>query len=717
MKRKITARFLSFLLGGLLLAAAGVSAQNVAYRQTNLASDINTPGIATHVNASLQNTWGLAVVPHLSFFVVNTNNGIAIELDATGSGTGPAGFAIPNAGGTDRGIPVPAIADPDLIFGAAAAGQRPMISILAATLDGGIDNWIVDSQGNFLTNATLVVNHSRDGAVYTGLAILKPTGANPILAAANFHSGQIEFYDSNFAAVTTIHVPGLPPGFAPYGLQIIGTQLFVTSALQDAAKKNPVPGAGNGLVSVLDLQGRFVRQFAAAGPLDAPWGIAQASANFGPFSNDILIGNVGDGTINAFDPASGNFAGQLKDGDGLPLVNGALHALAFRSDGIGDPDTLYFTAAIGDLQDGLFGAISAGLVSTTRVSVAPTPIGEPFPITVTVAAGPGNTGMPTGNVIIRDSGATIANVALQNVTIVIPAVLTGAGAHTIEARYQGDAAFLPSTSSTEVDVTLLLTTLTLSAPASAAPGATVELTATTNSGGGIPTGQITFHDGGVILGTASLDGAGVAVIRINTLAAGAHTLTASYAGDARFAVSTSAAVVTTVAGRDFSVVAAPPAATVTAGQSTSFALTLTPTGGFTDQVTFSCSSAAGITCAFNPPMVTPNGGMAATMLTVTTSAGVTRYGRTGGSPASGIPLAGFGLMAILIAFKKTVRHPHAAFLRAATGALTVITLSLALVSCGGYTTGGQTSRGTASVTVTAQSGAISHTAVVQVTVQ
>jgi hypothetical protein len=226
-----------------------------------------------------------------------------------------------------------------------------------------------------------------------------------------------------------------------------------------------------------------------------------------------------------------------------------------------------------------------------------------------------------------------------------------------------------------------------------------------------------FHDGNVSLGSAPLNAPGVAILRINTLAAGNHTLTASFPGDGNFDGSTSEAVIIAIAGKDFSLGVAPPSATVTAGQSALFTLTITPAEGFADPVTFSCPVLTGITCSFNPPMVTPNAGAATTMLTVTTSAGVTHYGRTLNTNGSGLLLASLGLVGILVSLKKKTRSPHAAFLRIAAGGLTVITLALTLISCGGYTTSGQTSRGTASIAVTAQSGAISHTANVSVTVQ
>src|SRR5882762_1439870 len=157
-----------------------------------------------------------------------------------------------------------------------------------------------------------------------------------------------------------------------------------------------------------------------------------------------------------------------------------------------------------------------------------------------------------------------------------------------------------------------------------------------SSAGGTPTGQIVFHDGNTGLGTAPLNAVGVAALTINTLTAGAHSLTASYAGDGNFGGSTSIPVSTTIASRDFSLGVAPPTATVTAGQSVLFNVAVTSAGGFADPVTFSCPVLTGITCNFSPTTVTPNSGVASTRLTVTTSATVLRYGQTPGMTGSGL---------------------------------------------------------------------------------
>jgi hypothetical protein len=565
-----------------------------------------------------------------------------------------------------------------------------------------------------------VVNNASTGAVYKGVAILNSSLTAPALAVTDFHDGFIETFLPGFSPVAlpgSFADPNLPAGYAPFGIQVIGRQVFVTYALQDDARHDPVVGAGNGIVSIFDMDGNFVRRFATAGALNAPWGITQASSNFGPFSNDILIGNAGDGNINAFDLTTGNFVGKLKDGDGHVIAKIGLHGLAFRSDGFGDPNTLYFTSEFQNAEDGLFGAVTTGLVSLTRVSAPDTPTNTSATMTATVAAALDNPGTPTGTVTFLDDTNRLGTATLANGLATLEAILTDVRNHNITAMYSGDGVFLSSSNTITVQVTGLATTTTLAAPPSAALGSPVTLSAMVNSAGGTPTGQIEFLDGNTGLGTAPLDAAGIAILRINTLTPGAHSLTASYSGDGKFGSSTSAAVTTTIANADFSLGATPMNATVVAGQSTQFILTVTPAGGFADNVTFSCSPVSGITCTFNPATVTPSNGTASTNLTVTTSASVPRYGLL-------MPelIGPFALLVALALFSFVVWKGGK--LRTARGSLlttgaavTIVALGLAIGGCGGYGSNTQPNRGTASIRVTAQSGTISHVTTVSVTVQ
>jgi len=620
MKHKIAMYFSSFILFGLLFAAANATAQTIAYRQVNLSS--NLPNVANHVTPDLVNPWGVAFLSGQPFFIADNKVGRVTVHDATGSSVVPASFIVPNAAGTGFETPTGIVADQNSFFGDPSL-VKPFILV---TDEGTIFTWGPDAQGNLPQQAT--PRRRRTSAVYKGAAILNSLLTAPALAVTDFNGGFIDTFLHGFVAVALLGPftdPNLPAGYAPFGIQVIGRQVFVTYAVQDAAKHDPVVGKGNGIVNVFDMDGNFVRRFATGGALNAPWGITQASANFGPFSNDILIGNLGDGTINAFDPATGNFLGEIDDGDGNIISNTDVHALTFRPDGFGDSNTLYFSAGINNQQDGLFGAITIGFTSITRVSAPATQANTSVTITATVAPGPANPGAPTGNVTFRDGATVVGTAPLVNGMASFNAVLSGVSTHNITALYSGDVAFLASSASAPVDVT--------------APPA------------------------------------------------------------------------------DFSLAAAPSAATVTAGQSTPFMLTVAPSGGFANNVTFSCSTVTGITCTFNPASVTPSNGNASTTLTVTTSASTSRYGLL--MPDLIGPCAlllALALFCLVIARGGKLRNARASLLTA-TAVLAIVALGLAIGGCGGYGSSTQPNRGTASIMVTAQSGTISHTTTVMVTVQ
>jgi uncharacterized protein (TIGR03118 family) len=327
------------------------------YRQTNLVSNVR--GKARNVDFNLVNPWGIAFKPGFAFLLADNKRGVAKAYDASGSVATPGLFAIPvPAGDKSPATPTGVGFDFTASF---IVGDTPAQFILA-TEDGLIAGWCcVD--GDLLQIAIPAVDNSSQHAVYKGLTILAPDCCAPFLAVTNFNSGFVETYTNFFAPLAppgSFTDPNLPAGYAPFGIQTIGKQVFVTYAMQDGAKHDPVTAPGNGIVSIFDLEGNFVRRFASNGSLNAPWGVAKASAHFGRFRNDILIGNFGDGTINAFDAATGRFRGQLKNAAGKVITNSGLWALTFSAGGTGSPNTLYFTAGSKQESQGLFGAIKAG---------------------------------------------------------------------------------------------------------------------------------------------------------------------------------------------------------------------------------------------------------------------------------------------------------------------------------------------------------------------
>ena len=193
--------------------------------------------------------------------------------------------------------------------------------------------------------------------------------STPFLYATDFHNGKIDVLNGSFALATLApgHFtdPNLPAGYTPFNIQNLGGKLFVTYAKQVATGMNPVPGVGNGFIDVFNLDGtpglmNSNVRLVSNGPLNEPWGMAIASSTFGQFAGDLLVGNHGDGTIDAFDPSTGMLLGMLKDAQGNPIVNDNLWALGFRGQGSGfDADGLFFTAARPILISAPSGACSA----------------------------------------------------------------------------------------------------------------------------------------------------------------------------------------------------------------------------------------------------------------------------------------------------------------------------------------------------------------------
>ena len=368
--------------------------------QTNLVSDL--PGVAQFQDPQLINPWGIAEGPGGPFWISDNNAGVSTLYNTQGVKQGlVVDIPIP-------GNPASASGAPDgTVFNTTLLGSTPGFTVtdgihsgpaifLFATEDGTIVGWNpgVDPTGQFSgpkgasTHAVIPVDNSgnnftepnplkQTGAVYKGLSIA--TSATPIFAgdpastavlyAANFRSGKIEVYDSKFKLVTTLPMgaftdSNIPAGFAPFNVQALGGKIYVTYALQNAAKHDDVAGPGNGFIDVFNLDGTPAGphgqpRLASRGPLDSPWGLALAPSSFGSLAGDLLVGNFGNGHINIFNPTSGTFVGQLKDPDGEPIVIPGLWTLKVgNGNGGGDANTVYFTAGIGDESHGLFGSLT-----------------------------------------------------------------------------------------------------------------------------------------------------------------------------------------------------------------------------------------------------------------------------------------------------------------------------------------------------------------------
>jgi len=340
-----------------MLMARSATAQN-RYQQHNLVSDI--PGLADFLDPSLVNPWGISSSTTSPFWISNAGTGTSTVYNTLG--VKQRSVTIPT--------PVSPLGSPtgQVFNNASAFALTPSTGsnavFLFATEEGTIAGWNPTVNA---ASAVTMVDNSPSGAIYKGLAI-SGSGASARLYGANFHAGTVDVWDGSFTQLFGGFVdPGLPAGYAPFNVQNIGGNIFVAYAKQDAQGEDEVAGPGFGYVSMFNPLGSFLGRFASGGVLNAPWGMALAPLSFGAFGGDLLIGNFGDGRINAFDPITGVFQGALARANGTPLQINGLWGLIFGNGGNGgDPNTLYFTAGIENEAHGLFGSIAT-------VAVVPTP--------------------------------------------------------------------------------------------------------------------------------------------------------------------------------------------------------------------------------------------------------------------------------------------------------------------------------------------------------
>jgi uncharacterized protein (TIGR03118 family) len=312
--------------------------------QTNLTSDV--PGLANVTDPNLVNPWGMAFSATSPFWVSDQGTGLSTLYNGAGAIT-PIVVTIPGAPPGPFG-PTGVVQNNTTGFALPGGSAAHFIF---DTLNGTIAAWASGT-----TAATMVTT---PGAVYTGLA-LGTSGANSYLYAAySAGTGSIKVFNSSFAPVTlpgTFTDPNSIPNYVPFNIQLIGSQLYVTYA--DLSPMGSVIPGSTGYVDVFNTDGTFAERLTTAGPLLAPWGITLAPAGFGQFGNDLLVGNFGNGWIDAYS-TTGTFEGTIDGSNGMPLVNQNLWALDFRTSGAGtSPDALYFTAGIDNQTEGLFGEIT-----------------------------------------------------------------------------------------------------------------------------------------------------------------------------------------------------------------------------------------------------------------------------------------------------------------------------------------------------------------------
>jgi uncharacterized protein (TIGR03118 family) len=448
--RRVSSSFTHIFIVGALsgtLSIGALAQSSSTYVQTNIISDGATVQ-ALVTDPTLINPWGVSVGP-------------AIWIDKAGIGS----VAIDTAAGA---VAVPSLPSVTIPAASTSAHGSPSGTVynsnsaifdipgstsalfLFGTLDGTIAAWNATSGSQAVT----VVNNSAK-ASYTDIA-LNTNATGTFLLAANFKQGTVDVFDSTFAShalAGNFTDSTLPAGYSPFGIHSIGGNVYVTYAQVNATTGESV-GAGLGYVDEFDNNGNFVTRVASQSVLNAPWGMALAPAGFGSFGGDLLIGNFGDGVINAFDPKTFTLVGSLNTSAGAPIANPGLWEIFFGQNSgqtttLGDPNTLYFAAGINGEKGGLFGSIAVAppatgagsfslQASANTLSVTGGAAGN---LTLTLAATNGFNGPVTfscspatvactfnpATVTLSGSGTTSVTVAIASVAPVAAPPTTGGG--------------------------------------------------------------------------------------------------------------------------------------------------------------------------------------------------------------------------------------------------------------------------------------------------
>lgn len=337
------------------------AANDSFYNQNNLVSDLNGG-----MQKILVNAWGLDASPNGPWWVNANGTGLSIVYDSNGAPfptNQPLVVTIPSANGTDTGTPTGIVYNVFNTTGDFTVGSGQAAVFIFATEDGTISGWNPAAAAT-----TAIVKVRTTNGVYKGLAIGQISGTtNKLIYAANFRSGAVDVFDTNFApanpailATNAFRDLTLPAGYAPFNVQNINGSLYVTFALQDSEKHDDVAGAGNGYVDQFTLDGTLVKRLQHGNWLNSPWGVALAPFNFGEMSGRLLVGNFGSGQIASFDPQSGNFQGMMLSHGNHPVTIDGLWGIKFGNGFTAGPmNVLFFAAGIDGESHGLFGTLTA----------------------------------------------------------------------------------------------------------------------------------------------------------------------------------------------------------------------------------------------------------------------------------------------------------------------------------------------------------------------
>lgn len=713
-----------------------ISPSKQAPVQTNLVSDIPGLGPIT-IDPNLINPWGIANSAASPYWISDQGTGKSTLYNGAGTQTNLI-VTVPPVGSPSG--PTGIVSVPSTVTGFDVPGTTTTAHFIFDTLAGTIAAWA--SGGTATTAATIT------GAVFTGLALANNGTANYLYAANFVSGGTIDVFDSSFHSTTlsgSFTDPGLPAGYAPFNIELIGTTtLYVAYAKVGGSPGAPAGGAGAGLIDTFDTNGNFLKELISAGPLNAPWGMALAPSGFAAFPGALLIGNFGNGQINAFSASSGAFIGTLSDPDDRPIVNEGLWAIEFGNQNNGSSaTTLYFTAGINGEQDGLFGAISPGPVTLTFAGQLVGTASTAQSITVentgsaalNITAAPALSGASASDFAIAGTGTTCTNGASVAVgascTVAITFTPSAAGARgpvtltiTDNASPTTQIVNVSGTGTTAAPAVTIAPTTPLTFAAQTVSSTSTAQTVTITNSGNAP---LTFGAQAIAVSsdfgqTNTCNGVTVAVGGTCTISVtfspssatnnprtGTLTITDN-------ALNSPQTVSLSGTAMDFTL-SVPSTASVNKGSNGTVTVTIGALGGFTGSVALTCTgSIIQGTCTVSPASVTAPGTATATL--TTTAASLQTPVATRRSPPITLYQLVLSALAIMLALVLPLMHHRRT--RLSLAAATVALLVVVGCSSSTPTTTTTTNTGTPSgqyiVALSATSGGVTHTTNVTLTV-
>jgi uncharacterized protein (TIGR03118 family) len=338
-------------------STGSTSTTSKAYDEIALVSDIK--GKAPLTDAKLVNPWGIAIGKTL--WVANAGTGTATVYTGGQGSIKKMATTVWIPGGTPTGQVVNTSDD----FTIKGKGGKGPATFIFSSPSGAITGWNAEVDPN---NA--IISAFTRNADYKGLALMETNKGN-FLLGADFAHNRVHVWDGDFSEVRLGHRafrdPFLPKGYSAYNVKIVGDVVIVVFALRDHKTGKVVPGKGHGFISAFTPSGRFVRRLVSRGHLNAPWAVTLAPKGFGAYSGALLIGNFGDGWINAYNPHNGRYLGALRRSDGHPIVIEGLWDLAPGTKENGGEGSIWFSAGIQKVQHGLLGVIRpAGSSGSSR---------------------------------------------------------------------------------------------------------------------------------------------------------------------------------------------------------------------------------------------------------------------------------------------------------------------------------------------------------------